>query len=120
MFERRESIFGLVHCSGGGQTKCMRFGTHVHHIKDNLFTPPSLFQEIQRVSATNDKEMYEVYNMGHRFEVYCKPEAAEDIISISKSYNIDAQIIGHTEKSTIESRKNHLSIKTDNIQLKYG
>jgi phosphoribosylformylglycinamidine cyclo-ligase len=120
MSERRESIYGLVHCSGGGQTKCMRFGTHVHHIKDNLFTPPSLFQEIQRVSGTSDKEMHQVYNMGHRFEIYCKPEAAEDIISISKSYNIDAQIIGRTEENSKESGKNHLSIKTGNIQLKYG
>ena len=120
MSEKGDSISGLVHCSGGGQTKCMRFGTNVHHIKDNLFSPPPLFQEIQRVSGTTDKEMYQVYNMGHRFEIYCKDEAIEEIIGISKSYNIEAQVIGRTEKSNKENSQNHLTIKTDKFQLTYG
>lgn len=120
MSEKGDSISGLVHCSGGGQTKCMRFGTNVHHIKDNLFSPPPLFQEIQRVSGTTDKEMYQVYNMGHRFEIYCKDEAVEEIIGISKSYNIEAQVIGRTEKSNKENSQNHLTIKTDKFQLTYG
>jgi len=115
-----QSILGLVHCSGGGQTKCMRFGTNVYHIKDNLFTPPPLFQEIQRVSGTTDREMHQVYNMGHRFEVYCKPEAAEEIIALSKSYQIDAQVIGHTEKSMKPDYSNHLTIKSDHFELHYG
>ena len=120
MSKKGDSISGLVHCSGGGQTKCMRFGTNVHHIKDNLFSPPPLFQEIQRVSGTTDKEMHQVYNMGHRFEVYCKAEAVEEIIGISKSYNIEAQVIGRTEKSNKENSQNHLTIKTDKFQLTYG
>jgi phosphoribosylformylglycinamidine cyclo-ligase len=120
MSEKGDSISGLVHCSGGGQTKCMRFGTNVHHIKDNLFSPPPLFQEIQRVSGTTDKEMHQVYNMGHRFEIYCKDEAIEEIIGISKSYNIEAQVIGRTEKSNKENSQNHLTIKTDKFQLTYG
>ena len=120
MSEKGDSISGLVHCSGGGQTKCMRFGTNIHHIKDNLFSPPPLFQEIQRVSGTTDKEMHQVYNMGHRFEIYCKDEAIEEIIGISKSYNIEAQVIGRTEKSNKENSQNHLTIKTDKFQLTYG
>ena len=120
MSKKGDSISGLVHCSGGGQTKCIRFGTNVHHIKDNLFSPPPLFQEIQRVSGTTDKEMHQVYNMGHRFEIYCKDEAIEEIIGISKSYNIEAQVIGRTEKSNKENSQNHLTIKTDKFQLTYG
>lgn len=120
MSEKGDSVYGLVHCSGGGQTKCMRFGTGVHHVKDNLFSPPSLFQEIQRVSGTSDKEMHQVYNMGHRFEIYCKPDSAEDIISISKTYNIEAQIIGHTKESSKSNGQNHLTIDTGKVKLNYG
>ena len=120
MAEKGSSIQGLVHCSGGGQTKCMRFGTSVHHIKDNLFTPPPLFREIQKVSGTTDKEMHQVYNMGHRFEVYCQPDAAEEIISISKSFHIEAQVVGRTENSSKEDQSNHLTIKTDKVLLSYG
>jgi phosphoribosylformylglycinamidine cyclo-ligase len=98
----------------------MRFGTHVHHIKDNLFCPPPLFREIQKASGTTDQEMYQVYNMGHRFEVYCQPNAVDQIISISKSYNIDAQLIGRTEKSSKDDNKNHLTIKTEQVELNYG
>ena len=120
MAEKSKSIHGLVHCSGGGQTKCMRFGTGVHHIKDNLFTPPPLFEEIQKVSGTTDEEMHQVYNMGHRFEVYCQPDAVEEIISISKSFHIEAQVVGRTESSSKEDQSNHLTIKTDKVQLSYG
>lgn len=115
-----DSVYGLVHCSGGGQTKCQRFGMNVHHIKDNLFTPPPLFQEIQRVSGTTDHEMHQVYNMGHRFEIYCDPNSADEIISISRTFDIDAQIIGHTEPSNKNDKRNHLSIMSDNFQLNYG
>ena len=120
MSEIGSSVRGLVHCSGGGQTKCMRFGTNVHHIKDNLFSPSPLFREIQKASGTTDQEMYQVYNMGHRFEVYCHPNAVDQIVSISKSYNIDAQLIGRTEKSLKDDNKNHLTIKTEQIELNYG
>ena len=92
----------------------------VHHIKDDLFTPPPLFKEIKRVSGTSDREMHQVYNMGHRFEVFCEPRATDEIIEISKSFNIDARIIGRTEKAKESNNKNHLSIFTENSQLSYG
>lgn len=120
MEEFSHSVFGLVHCSGGGQTKCMRFGTNIHHIKDNLFSPPPLFREIQKVSGTSDREMHQVYNMGHRFEIYCEPNTANEIISISKSFAVDAKIIGRTEESTKENKQNHLSIRSENFELSYG
>ena len=120
MEEIGDQIKGLVHCSGGGQTKCMRFGHQVHHIKDDLFETPPLFKEIQRVSGTKDAEMYQVYNMGHRFEVYCLPSAAEAAIQLAKSFNIDAKVIGYTEKSKKPDYRNHLDIKFKNHTLTYG
>lgn len=107
----RSKIHGLVHCSGGAQTKVLHFiNDDVHVIKDNLFPVPVLFQLIQEQSGTDWKEMYKVFNMGHRMEVYVPAEIAEDIIAISKSFNIDAQIIGRVESSprkqvTITSEK---------------
>jgi len=96
----RSKIHGLVHCSGGAQTKVLHFiNDDVHVIKDNLFPIPVLFQLIQEQSGTDWKEMYKVFNMGHRMELYVPAEIAEDIIAISKSFNIDAQIIGRVESS---------------------
>ena len=98
----------MVHCSGGAQTKVLHFVEDVHVIKDHLFDIPELFRVIQQQSGTDWKEMYKVFNMGHRFEIYADAEVAGEIISISKSFGIDAQIIGHVEpftgkKVTIES-----------------
>ncbi|WP_316840076.1 AIR synthase related protein [Pedobacter gandavensis] len=107
----RDQIHGLVHCSGGAQTKVLHFvNDDVHIIKDNMFPVPPLFQLIQEQSGTDWKEMYKVFNMGHRMELYVPAAIAEDIIAISKSFNIDAQIIGRVEASekkqvTIESDK---------------
>ena len=120
MEELKSQVLGLVHCSGGGQTKCMRFGTQVHHIKDNLFAPPPLFKEIQKVSETSDEEMHQVYNMGHRLEAYCKPEAAEDLIGIANQFGVQAQVIGRTESSQNGDGSNHLSIQLANQTLRYG
>jgi phosphoribosylformylglycinamidine cyclo-ligase len=97
--EMLSDIHGMVHCSGGGQTKVLHFVNDVHIIKDNLFELPPLFKMIQEESNTDWKEMYQVFNMGHRMEIYVHPSQAEKIISISKSFNIDAQIIGRVEKS---------------------
>ena len=94
----RKDIHGMVHCSGGAQTKVLHFVENVHIIKDNLFTIPPLFKLIQEESKTEWKEMYKVFNMGHRMEVYVPQEIANDIIAISKSFNVDAQIIGRIEK----------------------
>lgn len=105
----RKNISGMIHCSGGAQTKVLHFVDKVHVIKDNLFPVPPLFRIIQEQSKTDWKEMYKVFNMGHRFEIYTRPEIADDIISISKSFNIDAQIVGRVEP--FEGKK--LTIKTD-------
>lgn len=93
----REQIGGLIHCSGGAQTKILHFIDQLHVVKDNLFEVPPLFKMIQEESGTDWKEMYKVFNMGHRMEVYIDEAHAEDIIAISKSFGIDAQVIGHTE-----------------------
>ena len=93
----RTQISGMIHCSGGAQTKVLHFVENVHVIKDNMFTVPPLFKLIQEQSETGWKEMYKVFNMGHRFEIYTQPEIAEEIISISKSFNIDAKVIGRVE-----------------------
>ena len=93
----REQIGGLIHCSGGAQTKILHFIDQLHVVKHNLFDVPPLFKMIQEESGTDWKEMYKVFNMGHRMEVYIDETHAEDIIAISKSFGIDAQVIGHTE-----------------------
>ncbi|MAD96922.1 MAG: phosphoribosylformylglycinamidine cyclo-ligase [Flavobacteriaceae bacterium] len=103
-----ESIHGMIHCSGGAQTKILHFVDDLHVIKDNMFEIPPLFKLIQEQSNTDWKEMYQVFNCGHRMELYVSPEVAEDIMFISQSYNVDAQIIGRveasdTKKLTIES-----------------
>ncbi len=99
----RSHIHGMVHCSGGAQTKVLHFVDNVHVIKDNLFPVPPLFRLIREESGTEWQEMYKVFNMGHRMEIYCPQEVAAGIIDISKSFGIDAQIVGRVEAS--ESKK---------------
>ncbi len=111
-----EQIHGMVHCSGGAQTKILHFVDNVHIIKDNMFEIPPLFKLIQEQSNTDWKEMYQVFNCGHRMEIYVSPEIAEDIIAISKSYNVAAQIVGRVEAS--ESKK--LTIKSTYGTFKYN
>lgn len=94
-----DSIHGMVHCSGGAQTKILHFVENLYIIKDNMFNIPPLFKLIQEQSKTDWKEMYQVFNCGHRMELYVKPEVAEDIIAISKSFNVNAQVIGRVESS---------------------
>ncbi|TWW01463.1 AIR synthase related protein [Chitinophaga pinensis] len=98
----RSRIHGMVHCSGGAQTKVMHFIDNLHVIKDNLFPIPPLFQLIQEQSGTGWKEMYQVFNMGHRMELYVPEEIAADIIKISQSFNIEAQIVGRVEPSAVK------------------
>jgi len=93
----RNKIKGMIHCSGGGQTKVLHFADNVHIIKDNLFDTPPLFRLIQEESKTDWKEMYKVFNMGHRLEIYTDEKYASELIAISKSFNVDAQIIGRVE-----------------------
>ena len=103
------SIHGMVHCSGGAQTKILHFIDDLHVIKDNMFDIPPLFKLVQSQSDTDWKEMYQVFNCGHRMELYVKPEIADAIIKISKSFKVDAQIIGRVEAS--ETKK--LTIKSE-------
>ena len=98
-----DSIHGMVHCSGGAQTKILHFVEDLHIIKDNMFEVPPLFKLIEEQSNTDWKEMYQVFNCGHRMELYVKPDVADAIIAISKSYNVDAQIVGRVE--TADSKK---------------
>ena len=105
----RSKIHGMVHCSGGAQTKVLHFVDNVRVVKDNLFPVPPLFKTIQEQSGTDWKEMYKVFNMGHRMEIYLSPEYAEEVIAISKSFNIDAQIVGRVE----DSDKKELIIKSE-------
>jgi phosphoribosylformylglycinamidine cyclo-ligase len=92
-------IHGMVHCSGGGQTKVLHFIDQLHVIKDNLFDIPPLFKLIHECSGTDWKEMYKVFNMGHRMEIYLDEKHAESVIHISKSFGIEAKVIGRVEKS---------------------
>ena len=104
-----KEIHGMVHCSGGAQTKILHFIENLHVIKDNMFDVPPLFKLIQLESKTDWREMYQVFNMGHRMEIYCPQEIANDLIKISKSFNVDAQLIGRVE----ESNQKQLTIKSD-------
>src|SRR5690554_8069751 len=94
-----KDIQGMVHCSGGAQTKVLHFVGDMHVVKDNLFPTPPLFKLIQEESKTDWKEMYQVFNCGHRMELYVSPEVAQDVIAISKSFQVDAKIIGRVEAS---------------------
>ena len=107
---KRNKIHGMIHCTGGAQTKVLHFiNDNCKIIKDNMFAVPPLFKIIKEESNTDWKEMYQVFNMGHRMEIYVSPEDAEEIIQISKSFNIDAQVIGHVE----EDSKPSLTIKSE-------
>ena len=102
------SVHGMVHCSGGAQTKILHFIDNLHIVKDTLFPIPPLFDLIQKESGTSGREMYQVFNMGHRMELYVRPKKAEEIIAISESFNVDAQIIGYVtsannKKLTLET-----------------
>ncbi|WP_069661302.1 AIR synthase related protein [Arcticibacter eurypsychrophilus] len=105
----RSQIHGLVHCSGGAQTKVLHFINNLHVIKDNLFPLPPLFKLIKDESGTSWEEMYKVFNMGHRMEIYVSEEIAAEIIAISESFNVAAQIIGHVEVSD----KKQLTIQSE-------
>jgi phosphoribosylformylglycinamidine cyclo-ligase len=107
--EMRAEIHGMVHCTGGAQTKVLHFvSDNCRVVKDNMFPVPPLFKLIHDQSGTDWKEMYKVFNMGHRMEIYVSPEQAEKVIAISKSFNIDAQIVGR-----IEEGKKSLTIKSE-------
>jgi len=115
--EHFDKVNGLIHCSGGGQTKCMKYvPDHVRIVKDNLFETPEIFKIIQQSSGADDKEMYQVFNMGCRMEIYTDEKNADEIISIARKFDIDAQVIGRVE----EGKGRSLIIKTPSTSLSYS
>ena len=108
-------IHGMIHCSGGAQTKILHFIDSLHVIKDNLFNCPPLFELIQNESGTSWKEMYEVFNMGHRMEIYLAEDKASEVIKIAETFNLDARIVGRVEKSL----KNKLTVKSSKGVFEY-
>ncbi|TGG36424.1 AIR synthase related protein [Duncaniella freteri] len=113
--EMRPAIDGMIHCTGGAQTKVMHFVNNKHVIKDNLFPIPPLFDLIQKESGTPWSEMFKVFNMGHRMEIYVAPEHAQEVIDISRSFNIDARIVGRVE----DAQSNRLTITTEAGTFEY-
>ena len=113
--DHRQNIHGMVHCSGGAQTKILHFVDNLHIIKDNLFEVPPLFQMIKEESDTPWSEMYKVFNMGHRMEFYVAPEMAQEIIDIAKTFNIEGKIVGRCEAAP----KAHLTIKSEFGEFEY-
>ncbi len=113
--EMRPAIDGMIHCTGGAQTKVMHFVNNKHVIKDNLFPIPPLFDLIQKESGTPRSEMFKVFNMGHRMEIYVAPEHAQEVIDISRSFNIDARIVGRVE----DAQSNRLTITTEAGTFEY-
>ena len=114
--EQFQNIHGLIHCSGGGQTKCMKYVPgNVHIIKDNLFAAPEIFQIIQQCSGADDREMYQVFNMGCRLEIYTSEKAAQAIMAVSQRFGIDAQIIGRVEAGQGQA----LTIKKSGTEIEY-
>jgi phosphoribosylformylglycinamidine cyclo-ligase len=109
-----DKVYGLIHCSGGGQTKCLKYiPENVRVIKDNLFAPPEIFKKIQEASKADNREMYQVFNMGCRMEIYTDEDFAKNIVVLASGFNIDAQIIGRVE----ESEKKELVIEADGNKL---
>ena len=110
-----KNISGIIHCTGGGQTKVLHFTKNKKIIKNNLFEVPEVFKIIQKDTNISTKEMFEVFNMGHRMEIYCDQSVAQEVISISKEFKIDAKIIGHVEKSN----QNTLVLKSEDETIEY-
>ncbi len=118
--ENHGAIAGLVHCSGGGQTKCLRFGRGLHFVKDNLFPPPAIFRVIQKASGTSSHEMHRVFNMGHRMEVYCRPADAEWIIATAQAFGIESRVVGQVGASRRPDESNHVTLKAGGQTLEYA
>jgi len=118
--ENRAAIAGLVHCSGGGQTKCLRFGRGLHFIKDNLFPPPPIFRAIQKAGGASAHEMYRVFNMGHRMEIYCRPADVSGIIAAAASFGLEARRVGEVGTSRRPDGSNHVTLHAGGKDLEYS
>ncbi len=115
----RDKIHGIIHNTGGGQAKNLNFGNGINYIKNNLFTTPKIFEIIQESSKAKWEEMYSVFNMGHRMELYCEESIAKDIMKIAKKFNVESKIIGQCEKSEIKD-KNKVEIKSKHGSFNYN
>lgn len=113
--ECRSGIEGMIHCTGGAQTKILHFAGNIRVVKNDMFEIPPLFKVIEECSGTPRKEMYKVFNMGHRMEIYARPEAADELIAISKSFGVDAKVIGYTETADAPS----LTIEANGERYEY-
>lgn len=113
--EMHDAIHGLIHCSGGAQTKVLNFVDNMHIVKNNMFPTPPLFSMIQKASGTSWHEMYKVFNMGHRFEIYIDEKSADKLISISRSFGVDARVVGYC----VSARSKSLRIESDNGIFEY-
>ncbi len=118
--DHRAAVAGLVHCSGGGQTKCLRFGRGLHFIKDNLFTPPPIFRAIQKASGATAHEMHRVFNMGHRLEVFCRTADVQKIIATATSFGIAAQRVGEVGTSRRKDGSNEVTLRVGGKALEYS
>jgi len=111
-----EAVHGIIHCSGGGQTKCMKYLPDTFRIiKDNLFEVPPVFNLLQQASGSDNREMYQVFNMGHRLEIFASPEAADDLIQAGKQFGIEEKVVGRVEAA----EKKELILKTGKEEIVY-
>ncbi len=117
LLKHRDTIHGIIHCTGGGQTKCKNFGRGLHYIKDDLFELPPLFSAIRETGSIAPREMYQVFNMGHRMELYTDRQTADCIINIAQAYGVEARIVGRTEAA--EDGKNHVTIRQNGDEWLY-
>jgi len=115
----RDKIKGMIHCSGGGQTKVLHFVENVHVVKNNLLPTPPVFKLIQKNSEASWDEMYKVFNMGHRLEIYTDSDSATAMINIAKTFNVDAQVIGHVEKPEANDKRPTLTIQSQHGDFRY-
>ena len=115
--KNRSAVHGMIHCTGGGQAKCKNFGCAIHYIKDDLVPRPPLFAAIKKNADIGEREMYQVFNMGHRMEIYCSKDDAQFMIDTSKSFGVDAKIVGRCEASA--DGKNHVTIKDNGNTFEY-
>ncbi|HJQ84918.1 MAG TPA: AIR synthase related protein [Candidatus Binatia bacterium] len=113
----REAVRAIIHCTGGGQTKCLRFGRGVHVVKHALFPTPPVFRAVMEAGAVPLREMFQVFNMGHRMEVYCDPAAAETVIGLARGLGVDAQVVGEVRRAATDA--NRLTIVADGGDLEY-
>lgn len=114
----RDRVTGLIHCTGGGQAKCLGFGKDLHYVKRDLFPTPPLFRAIQAEGKVASREMYEMFNMGHRMEVYCDPQIADAVADLARGYGIEAHVVGEV-LPTSKPGKNQLTITHEGTEIAY-